>query len=340
MRPLVRDLLCDALLSAGLTDPLRTPRDLLTIVTFHRVLPEEACREYPLRQIAVTEGELEWLVEFFQRHYVCGNLASVHDRHLRAERSDRALLGLTFDDGQLDNYVHAVPVLRRAGVTATFFVPVAAIDDGAPLWHDRFARASRALLERAGPRGRALLRDLTGARADGDAALANAALQAAKRRPVAEREEIVTRIEAEVGAPPRPSWDGFMSWDQLRALAAAGHEIGSHSMSHALLTVVDDEQLRREVEGSRTRIEREVGAACDSFCYPNGDLDARVLRAVRRAGYRRAVTTRWGLNPRTADPMRLVRCDMQGPHARSRGGALSASRVAFRMSRFFPGPRT
>jgi peptidoglycan/xylan/chitin deacetylase (PgdA/CDA1 family) len=130
-----------------------------------------------------------------------------------------------------------------------------------------------------------------------------------------------------------------MNWEQLRDLAGRGHEVGSHSLSHPLLPTVGDAELERESAGSRARLEAQLGVSCESFCYPNGDCDGRVVAAVRRAGYARAVTTAWGPNTAGADPLRLTRCDLQGTHARDRSGALSAPRLAFRLSPHFPGPR-
>ena len=77
-----------------------------------------------------------------------------------------------------------------------------------------------------------------------------------------------------------------LTWDHLRELAGAGWEIGSHSCTHALLSALPDEQLDWELGHSRRRIVEEIGA-CSSVSYPFGEVDARVTRAARRAGYAR-----------------------------------------------------
>lgn len=75
------------------------------------------------------------------------------------------------------------------------------------------------------------------------------------------------------------------TWDELRALQDAGWEVGSHTCSHPHLTqVADDEELRRELRESRAICERELGR-CTSIAYPYGDVDQRVVRATREAGY-------------------------------------------------------
>jgi peptidoglycan/xylan/chitin deacetylase (PgdA/CDA1 family) len=83
----------------------------------------------------------------------------------------------------------------------------------------------------------------------------------------------------------------LMSWDDVRAAAAMGMEIGSHSESHPHLTDVDDAQLDDEVTRSRHELESMLGAPVAGFCYPAGYHDARVVAAVARAGYSWAVVT-------------------------------------------------
>jgi peptidoglycan/xylan/chitin deacetylase (PgdA/CDA1 family) len=76
-----------------------------------------------------------------------------------------------------------------------------------------------------------------------------------------------------------------MGWDELRELADAGWEIGSHTRSHPYLTAVDDERLGDELRESRLAVERELGRPCRSIAYPYGDVDARVVEAAGEAGY-------------------------------------------------------
>lgn len=332
----MRDTVAALLYRVGLTRPERSAPDRLTIATLHRVLPEEAIRDYPLPQIAVSVAELEWLAAFFLAHFTCDTLSGAHRRWSAGERPARPFLALTFDDGQADNARHAAPVLARAGLPATFFVPVEAVSRDEPLWHDRLAFAALRLLERDASGTRRLLASAGAAVDDGPPPRAAAqAVARSKRLGEPERRALVERLEVAAGGVVRPPWDGMMRWDEVRALAAAGNEIGSHSVTHPLLPGLDDADLRREVAGSRVRIEEEIRAPCAAFCYPNGDCDPRVVGAVRDAGYRLAVVTAWGPNRPGADPLRLTRCDLQGGTSRDAAGRLSAPRLALRLSPVF-----
>jgi peptidoglycan/xylan/chitin deacetylase (PgdA/CDA1 family)/aminoglycoside phosphotransferase (APT) family kinase protein len=81
-----------------------------------------------------------------------------------------------------------------------------------------------------------------------------------------------------------------MSWQELRTLAAAGWEIGSHTVTHPYLTKLDDASLHAELRDSRERCELELGRECRSLAYPYGDFDHRVIAAAGVAGYRAAAT--------------------------------------------------
>ena len=76
-----------------------------------------------------------------------------------------------------------------------------------------------------------------------------------------------------------------MTWDDLRALAAEGVEVGSHTVTHAHLPALSDVELERELGDSRLRLEDELGRPCRFFAYPYGEEDLRVQEAARVAGY-------------------------------------------------------
>lgn len=77
---------------------------------------------------------------------------------------------------------------------------------------------------------------------------------------------------------------------QVRELADSGFEIGAHTRTHPHLTDLEDEELHREVAGSRDDVAEIAGSAPATFAYPYGDHDERVVEAVRRAGFSGACT--------------------------------------------------
>lgn len=84
----------------------------------------------------------------------------------------------------------------------------------------------------------------------------------------------------------------LMSPDQVKALGRAGHEIGSHTVTHPQLPDMDPGDARREVADSKRHLEDLLGTPITSFAYPKGRVDGRVRQYVHDAGYRQAVSAR------------------------------------------------
>jgi peptidoglycan/xylan/chitin deacetylase (PgdA/CDA1 family) len=85
-------------------------------------------------------------------------------------------------------------------------------------------------------------------------------------------------------------WDSgprlpIMGPDQVRMVAAAGHEVGSHTMTHARLAGADPATLTAEVVSSRQVLQDVLQAEVAGFCYPYGAYDAAAADAVQAAGY-------------------------------------------------------
>jgi peptidoglycan/xylan/chitin deacetylase (PgdA/CDA1 family) len=81
-----------------------------------------------------------------------------------------------------------------------------------------------------------------------------------------------------------PVWR-LVSADQVRELAAAGMEIGSHGVTHLHLAGADADQLKAEVSDSRASLSDLIGTAIRGFAYPYGSMDSAARHAVRDAGY-------------------------------------------------------
>ena len=95
-------------------------------------------------------------------------------------------------------------------------------------------------------------------------------------------------ISERVGSPD------YLNWDEVREISKMGHEIGSHSATHADLTTLSDEKLRAEIAKSKRKIELEIGQKVISFCFPAGKYDTRAIKILRDEKYEFARTTRAG----------------------------------------------
>lgn len=103
--------------------------------------------------------------------------------------------------------------------------------------------------------------------------------------PDAQRAAIARNIHD--GHPPHgaSAHGSLMGWDDLAALARAGHAVGGHSLSHRRLTTVQGAALEDEIAGTAERLSRRLGIAPDWFAYPFGDIesiDGAALASVGR----------------------------------------------------------
>jgi peptidoglycan/xylan/chitin deacetylase (PgdA/CDA1 family)/glycosyltransferase involved in cell wall biosynthesis len=88
----------------------------------------------------------------------------------------------------------------------------------------------------------------------------------------------------------------LLSVEQICEMQRYGVHFGSHTLTHAWLPHLSNEDLYREVVDSKSRLEDLLGVEVLCFAYPSGGLDSRVRAAVALAGYKMAVTTEEGLN--------------------------------------------
>jgi peptidoglycan/xylan/chitin deacetylase (PgdA/CDA1 family) len=107
-------------------------------------------------------------------------------------------------------------------------------------------------------------------------------------------------------------WLGELGGDTaVRRLIDAGWQIDGHSRTHPDLTRVSPARLVDETAGARAELQRRFGVPARFFAYPDGRYDARVIAAVRRAGYLAATTVRRGF-AMPAAPYALARVQVSG----------------------------
>ena len=285
----------------------RQMRQGLTILMYHRILPLAQCRQYPLASLVIpTEAfrqQMQWLA---------GHCRVLPVREALAQLAGgvpykRPLVAVTFDDGYADNFELAAPILEEQGLRGTFFVTSDFVAQGEPLWYDRATAAWPQLTE---AERRDFLSGLPGAGQSipnqSEGADLPAWMAGLKQMEPEKRLALVHRTQKRAKnldlEPFRP-----MTPEQLALLHRRGHEIASHTVSHPILPQLDDDQLRRELEESAAKLSNWIDYKIVGFCYPNGDFNIRVEKAVRTAGYDYACTTRSGLNRIGCSPTRLAR---------------------------------
>lgn len=83
----------------------------------------------------------------------------------------------------------------------------------------------------------------------------------------------------------------YMTWDMIRELRDAGNTIGSHTLTHPSLPALTKDAAWQQINGSKQKLEAELGQKILFFDYPSGEFTARVEQQVKEAGYAAAVST-------------------------------------------------
>ena len=111
------------------------------------------------------------------------------------------------------------------------------------------------------------------------------------------------------GEAPEPMMDAA----QVRDWLAAGHDIGSHTLTHPHLARLPRQKAREEIIASRKKLEDLFDRPIKHFCYPYGDWSEAVRDLVIEAGYQTACTTQAGVNTVADSPFALKRFTARYP---------------------------
>ncbi|MFC5477627.1 polysaccharide deacetylase family protein [Massilia suwonensis] len=276
----------------------------LAVVNYHRVLAQPD----PLLDTEPDVAAFHWQMALLAE---CFNVMPLHEalRALDEGRLPPRTVCITFDDGYRSVHDLALPILRKFRLPATVFVTSGFLGaDAGNMWNDRIIHAVQSL-----PADTLDLSDiglgsfaLTSLEARKQSALR--LIEAGKYLPPAQREHLVARLDRMSGM----HHDALMlTPEMLVALDRNDVEIGAHTISHPILTSLDDDSARVEIVSGKRQLEALVGKPVRLFAYPNGkvgqDYDARHVEMVRQAGFFAAFTTAVGAITGDQDRFQLPR---------------------------------
>jgi peptidoglycan/xylan/chitin deacetylase (PgdA/CDA1 family) len=215
-------------------------------------------------------------------------------------------VAVTFDDDLASHVTVALPILRRAGVPATFFLCGASLEAPFAFWWERLQRAFDLHVDD--------VRGLVGGTALGAQSASlhefGAIIEAMTPE---ERDQVSARLTHALG--PDPDNAGIRA-DNVRKLVSSGMEIGFHTLRHDPLPSLDDTALARALSDGRDTLEAVMGRRLSTIAYPHGSADRRVANAAREAGFEIGFTGQGQAVGPESDPLLLGRL---GPSYRSVG---------------------
>jgi peptidoglycan/xylan/chitin deacetylase (PgdA/CDA1 family) len=211
-------------------------------------------------------------------------------------RGQRIPVAITFDDDLSTHRRVAMPILERLGLHATFFLSGASLEGPFAFWWER--------LQRAFDQGIDVQRAMP-ASVGSAVSIVDVGVMLRSGTP-AERNAAADELLAELG--PDPPEAGIRA-DDVRALAAAGFEVGFHTRRHDALVELDDDQLKRALIDGRAELEAIVERKLAGVAYPYGIADERVAAVAAASGYAFGFTAAWGAVRSADNPMLMPRVE-------------------------------
>lgn len=265
-------------------------RARLTVLIFHRVLPRPDPLLPGVPDAEQFEAQMRWISEWFS----VLPLAEAIGR-LEANALPARALAITFDDGYADNHQVACGILRRLGLSATFFIATGFLGGGR-MFNDTVIESVRRITAPSLDLRRLGLGVFDMSSVEAKIRSVEKLLGAVKYLPEPVRGRTVADIEA-VSPEPLPR-DLMMSADQVRDLHRQGMSIGAHTANHPILRGLSPDTARAEIAGGKAALESIIGDRVEMFAYPNGkpgvDYEAEHVAMVKSLGFSGAVSTAWG----------------------------------------------
>lgn len=270
-----------------------------------------------------TGGDLRQHMLYLRRHYRILHLEAALEELFIPRKNEQYRRGkltplvLTFDDGYRDNYSHGFALARELQIPITIFLIPGYIESGDYFWwgeHKRLIHFTRVKavtvsgqtyhLEQ--PQERITLsREID--------------MHLRYATSVTQREAFLERIRKNLAIPSSVVLEVekalSLTWTEIQEMEESGWvSFGAHTQHHPILSYLTDPvELQREVENCRGILEQRLGHPIRSFAYPVGQIQhigENVLQSVKEAGYKWALTTKYGYNSPQSDPYLLRRIEV------------------------------
>lgn len=289
----------------------------VTILTYHRVLSRNDLHKHWVQPgMYVETGVFEQHVQFLQEYF---SVLSFHELLARWQSRDwdngRRYCVITFDDGWLDNYQNAYPILRKHRMPATIFLPTNFVGTDQWFWPEQVSCLIKEMLsgvdgeKRRSMASRVLIQFLDIDEARIRAASRGEAAGQAFADDIIERcknlsHEVITQFISVMASELRfafPRERVLMNWEEVAHMSGDGIAFGSHSCSHRILTKLSMDEVRAELAGSQRALQDRTKSYVPVFCYPNGNSNTDIQTLAQECGYQAATGVRSGVEGRRPD---------------------------------------
>jgi len=300
-----RVLLSELLLKTGLIYWIKKlySHNSIVVLNYHRIRP--SCSPVPSEfddnvfDVEVDEflNQMKWLKQHTRILSEKDLIDEITTPAYNHPKSETPLVAITFDDGYLDNYSLAYPVLKSLDIPAFFFVCTAMITDRRLGWWDIIAyliKKCRKPFIVMTKQHYNLLADRSG--------VIQFFQQQLKQMPGDRIEHFIQNLSDACNVmPPLKDLQNreLMNWDQIREMVSHQMTVASHTHSHPVLATMDHRELQEELMLSKQILETQTGQPVLSISYPFGGyrhIPYAIQSIARNCGYRLGFTSSFGIN--------------------------------------------
>lgn len=267
-------------------------RDSLLVLTYHRVGDAESDPWDPAI-FSATADEFDQQVSYLKRKHSLVTLeeALAFVDGTETDKSSRCRVLITFDDGYLDNYQIAFPILKSYGAQGVFFLCSNLVGSGHVPWWDHMA-----YLVKSGTKKKFSLRFPTALDIDieknGLIESLRSIFDLYKTPENLDLDRFIRELQEAVGGQDLPQDSRrYLTWEEAREMLDGGMAIGAHTHTHPMLSKLNEDEQRRELAQSKAIIGEKLGIQVDSFAYPFGSRTAfteKTQQIAEEVGFRGA----------------------------------------------------
>lgn len=275
----------------------------VAILMYHRIVSEKELQRYIQPGMYVRNHVFEAQMKFVKENFeiISFNELLKLSKEKKWDKEKR-YCAITFDDGWLDNYTYAYPVLKKNDIPATIFLPTAFIETHEWFWPEKMSfvlwqfykrkmsQEQIASMNSIGDKHPWLIHNYGGSVQD----KIDSAIETCKVL----RDEEIQNVIVDMIAASRLTFSQerlLMNWAEIREMSESGISFGSHSCNHKILTRLSVTELKKEIEDSMAVLQARGLRYVPVFCYPNGDYTPEIADLVKKAGYEAAITTVSGI---------------------------------------------
>lgn len=267
------------------------------ILMYHRVIKSvESESLYVQPGMFVTTASFEKQIVFLKERFDVILLEDLVEKILKGEEIG-GYCAITFDDGWLDNYTDAFPILEKYRVPATIFLATGFVGKNRIFWPEELCHylgqnlADKPVFDGAPPSFISFCKETGVYHKCKLATFFDRSIEILKGYSFGDREDVLGCFRSKLGTCSFPRQ--MMNWTEAREMLSSGFvRFGAHTVNHEMLDQVSLQKAREEITKSREDIEHNLGVKVSTFAYPNGNYTESVQNILKEFGFDVGVTTR------------------------------------------------